>query len=167
MKFSILCLSLILIISGCSSKSDKEYMAEAEKNIQGKNISEAISSYEKVLENYPESENAPEALYQIAVLYQNKLVKNLSEYESLNKAAGLYKDVYNKYPESKRAPSSLFMSAFIQANDLKKFEEATSGYKLFLQKYPNHELSSSAREELNHMGLSPEEILIKKNNTNI
>jgi hypothetical protein len=36
-----------------------------------------------------------------------------------------------------------------------------------LQKYPNHELAGSAREELNNLGLSPEEILKRKNTPNI
>ena len=32
-------------------------------------------------------------------------------------------------------------------------------YNLFLEKYPSHPLAVSAKEELNNMGLTPEEIL--------
>jgi hypothetical protein len=56
------------------------------------------------------------------------------------------------------------MSGFILANDLKSYNEATASFSLFLQKFPNNELASSAREELENMGLTPEEILQKKKN---
>jgi len=36
-----------------------------------------------------------------------------------------------------------------------------------LQKYPNHELANSAREELNNLGLTPDEILKRKSTSNI
>jgi hypothetical protein len=32
---------------------------------------------------------------------------------------------------------------------------------LFIEKYPDHELAASAKEELENMGLTPEEILQK------
>jgi hypothetical protein len=40
-----------------------------------------------------------------------------------------------------------------------KFDEATKSYKLFLEKYPNDPLAVSAKEELDNMGIPPEEIL--------
>jgi TolA-binding protein len=67
--------------------------------------------------------------------------------------------VYEKYPDSEEAPKSLFMSGFILANDLMLYDKATSSYNLFLEKYPSHPLAVSAKEELDNMGLSPEEIL--------
>ena len=47
----------------------------------------------------------------------------------------------------------------LYADDLMKYDEATSSYNLFLEKYPSHPLAVSAKEELDNMGLSPEEIL--------
>ncbi|MEO8399713.1 MAG: tetratricopeptide repeat protein [Ignavibacteriaceae bacterium] len=156
-----------LILFGCSKESDKSYLDTASNNLKNNNITEAVNSYESLIKEYPKSDLVPEALYQLAVIYQNKMVKNLSEKESLQKAVDTYKNVYEKYPKNRRAPMSLFMSAFIMANDLHEFNEATETYNLFLKKYPKDELASSAREELEHMGLTPEEILKKKKSSDI
>ena len=165
-SFFILFVS-VLIFYGCSSKTDKEYLQTAEKNVKGNNISEAIESYQTLVDKYPQSDLAPDALYEMAALYQNNLIKNLTKKESLQKSVEIYRSVYDKYPKSKKAPMALFMSGFILANELNNYDEASKTYNLFLKEFPNHELSTSAREELKHLGLSPEEILKEKTSTKI
>ena len=167
MKTIFILLVTILIFSGCSSKTDKEYLQTAEKNVKSDNISEAISSYQTLVDKYPQSDLAPEALYEMAALYQNNLVKNLSKKESLQKSVQIYRSIYDKYPKSKKAPMGLFMSGFILANELNNYDEASKVYNLFLEKYPHHELATSAKEELKHLGLSPDEILKQKAATKI
>ncbi len=54
------------------------------------------------------------------------------------------------------------MVGFIQANEFRQFDDATKSYKLFLQKYPNHSLSKAAKDELDNMGLSADQILNNK-----
>lgn len=165
-SFFILFIS-VLIFSGCSSKTDKEYLQSAENDVKGNNISEAIESYQTLVNEYPNSKLAPEALYEMAALYQNNLIKNLTKKESLQKSVEIYRSVYDKYPKSKKAPMALFMSGFILANELNEYDEASKAYNLFLKEFPNHELSTSAKEELKHLGLSPEEILKQKTATKI
>ncbi len=142
-------------------------MKAAQENVKQKNISEAINNYESVVQEFPDSPQAPDALFQVATLYQNKMVKNISDIESYKKAEETFREVYNKYPDDKKAPMALFLSGFILANDLKNYQSATSTYNLFLEKYPKHELASSAKEELSNMGLSPDQILQKKTQKNI
>lgn len=156
-----------LLIAGCGGKSPDEHLKEAESLSRQNKITEAIAEYEKIIHEYPDEPAASEAMYQIAALYQNKSVPNIEVNVSLEKAVELYQNVYEKYPASERAPMSLFLSGFIQANDLAKYDEATAAYNLFLEKYPNHELASSAKEELEFMGLTPEEILAKKSSKEI
>jgi TolA-binding protein len=79
----------------------------------------------------------------------------------LEKAIELFKKLYNEYPKSSFAPSGLFMAGFINANELKNYNEATRLYKQFLMEYPDDELAASAQAELENMGLTPEEILMK------
>ena len=167
MKAVFLFLITLIIFSGCSSKTDKEYLQSAEKDVQGNNISDAVESYQSLVDKYPKSDLAPEALYQMAAFYQNNLVKNLTKKESLEKSVTIYRSVYDKYPQSKKAPLALFMSGFILANELNNYEEASKTYNLFLEKFPNHELATSAKEELKHLGLSPDEILKEKTTTKI
>lgn len=167
MKYFTVILFSSLIFFGCSSKSDKEFFETAETNLENDNVPDAVVNYENLVKEYPDSELAPEALFKLATLYQHKMIKNLNENESMEKAAGFYKEVFTEYPDYKDAPLALFMAAFIQANDLGEYEEASKNYKLFLQKFPDHELALSAREELNNMGVSPNDILEKKSKTNI
>ena len=87
------------------------------------------------------------------------MVKNIKPKESFNRAQEYFMQVFEKYPESDEAPKSLFLSGFIFANNLNNYDEATSRFKLFLNKYPSHSLAPAAQQELDNMGLSPEEIL--------
>ncbi len=167
MKTIISAVIFSLMFAGCSKKSDSDYMQAAKKSVQQNNISDAVSAYENLVKEYPESPKAPEALFQLASLYQNQMIKNIEPEKSLQKAVSLFKSIATKYPHSKEAPKALFMSGFIQANNLKSYNDATSTFNLFLKKYPDNSLSSSAHEELKNMGLSPEEILKKKKKSNM
>ena len=152
----------ILLTAGCSSKkSSNELLKEGEKLTSEEKFPEAVTSYQKLVYDYPKDELAPEAISRLAVIYQNKLLQNIPEKESLQKAVELFKSIYEKYPDSKQAPMGLFMAGFVQANELKDYDSATETYKLFIKLYPDHELKLSAQQELNNMGLSPEEILQK------
>ncbi|MGA8263336.1 MAG: tetratricopeptide repeat protein [Ignavibacteriaceae bacterium] len=164
MKSTLLLILFALILTGCSKKTEKEYMDAAEKSTQNKNYSEAVKSYQEFLKEYPESKDAPEAIVKMASLYMNHSDSTLSQEQSFAKAAELFKEVYDKYPNSKQAPQALFMSAFVLSNDLNKYDEATKIYRLFLDKFPNHQLAKSAKEELNTMGMTPDDILKKNKN---
>ena len=160
---SFLSLLMLLLIVGCSSKkTDKELFDIAQKNLKENKIPEAVTAYDQLVNDYSESKLVPEALTQLATIYQNKMVKSISEEENLKKAISIFKRIHDDYPKSEYAPSGLFMAAFITANDLKNYKEATSLYEQFLKEYPDNDLASSAQAELDNMGLSPEEIL--KNN---
>jgi TolA-binding protein len=164
MKLFALSFILVLgiIFTGCSKKSGVDYMNVASKSIKQNNITKAVESYQTIIKDYPHSKEAPDAMFRLATLYQNKLVKNIAEKESLEKAVSLFDELNTKYPDSKIAPKALFMSGFILANDIHDFNRATAVFKKFLRIYPNNDLTSSAREELSNMGMTPAEILEKK-----
>jgi len=153
---------IIFLFTGCSKISDKSYLDKAAESAKNGNISEAISFYEKLVNEYPESKLAPEALVKEATLYHDYKAKNIFKEEPLRKAAEIFRSVAEKYPESKQGPQSLFMAGFIYANELQDYDEATKTYNFFIEKYPDNELAASAKDELENMGLSPEEILKKK-----
>jgi TolA-binding protein len=159
----IFSLFILLILVACGAKkSVDELMTEANTNLNENKIPEAVLLFEEIVNEHPDSDKAPEVLSQLASIYQNKMLKNLSDKESLEKAVTLFRKIYEDYPESNFAPTGLFMSGFVLANDLNNYEQATETYNLFLDKFPNHDLATSAKEEVENMGLSPEEIL-KKN----
>ncbi len=161
MKLIITFLSIIVLAGCVSKKSDKELFDDAQKYLAENKISEAIISLEEISKEHSDSELAPEALSQLASIYQNKQDKSISEKENLEKAIALFKRIYSDYPKSEYAPSSLFMAGFIYANELQNYPEAEKIYKQFLNEYPESELAPSAQAELDNLGLSPEEILMK------
>jgi TolA-binding protein len=155
-----LSLLLILILVSCSKSLEGDFN-NAVKLLKENKIEEAISEFEKIAQSNDEK-YSPEALAQLAAIYQGKLDKNLSAEESIKKSQFYFRTLFDKYPKNPIAPKALFMSAFILANELNKYDDATKEYNLFLEKFPNHELAASAKQELEYIGLSPEEILKKK-----
>jgi len=154
---------ILLILIGCGEKkSVDELITEANTNLNENKVPEAVLLFEEIINEYPDSDKTPEILSRLASVYQNKMLKNLSDTESLEKAVSLFRKIYDDYPESSYAPTGLFMSGFVLANELNYYDKATETYNIFLEKYPTHELATSAKEEIENMGLSPEEIL-KKN----
>lgn len=160
-KLTLLILIIIAVVS-CSKMNDLDYLNRAESEVKDKKINEAVADLQTLLKEFPDSKLVPKTLIQLASIYQGQLVKGLTMRESFDKSQKYFKEVYDKYPNSEEAPSALFMSSFILANHLHRFNEATAGYKLFIEKYPNNPLVVSAKDELDNMGLSPEEILKKK-----
>jgi TolA-binding protein len=161
-SLSVLFFISFLILTGCSTKNDVDFWKEAEEKLSQNQIPEAVAAFEKIVSDFPKSEKAPAALFHIGSLYQNLMIINVNESSSYEKSITVYRQLYEKYPASEKAPMALFMTGYIQANELRRYNEATATYNLFLEKYPQHELSASAKEELEYMGLSPEEILKTK-----
>jgi pentatricopeptide repeat protein len=161
MKSIIALLSLLLIVGCSTKKSDKELFDEAQKNLKEDKIPEAVMAFEELITDHDDSELTPEALSQLGSLYQNKLIKSLSERENLEKAISIFKKLHDEYPTSSYAPSGLFMAGFVYANELQNYKEAEALYKQFLSEYPDDDLAPSAQAELDNLGLSPEEILLK------
>ncbi|MFH1195913.1 MAG: tetratricopeptide repeat protein [bacterium] len=150
---------LISMLLGCNSKSDKDYYDSALKKLEEGKTVEAVKDFEGLLKEFPKSELTRLALYKMGSLYQGNLVAGVNPPESMKKAVEFYQKVYKQDPSKPEAPNALFMSAFIMANEIKDFTAAEKTYRLFLDKYPSHDLASSARAELNYLGKSPEEIL--------
>jgi TolA-binding protein len=162
MKKLFLLLISGLFLIGCSSKTAEEYKNTAEEHLQNNNIVQAVEAYENLVREYPRSEYTSEALYKLGSLYQSKMISDMTPAQSLEKAADTFRLLQEKHPKDSRAPMALFMAAYIKANELNNYQEATELYNLFLKKYPKHELASSAAQELEIMGLSPDEVLEKK-----
>ncbi len=140
-------------------------MKQAKAAVEQKKFPEAVKAYETLVSEFPQDSLAPEALYQLGSLYQNKYVPGLDGTASTVKAVSIFKSVFDKYPDSKQAPGCLFMCGFLQSNELNRYSDATVSYNIFLQKYPKNDMASAAKYELDNMGLTPEQVLEKNNST--
>jgi len=162
MKKLFLALLSVIIIFACSKVTDKEYFDQAGSLVKEKKIKDAISKYESLIKEFPESNLAVKSLLEIAKLYEMHSVDSVSFSESFKMASVFYFNVFEKYPDSKEAPVALFQSGFILDNELKNYDEATKRYNLFLEKYPDHKYAPIVKQSLDIMGLSPEDIINKK-----
>lgn len=162
MKNILLFLFVFIFIYGCAKTSDQDYYNQADQLIKEKKYTEAISGFENLIKEYPESKIAPKALVQIAALYESQLIEGYQFMQSYKKAAETYYQVYEQFPKSEEAPVALFQSGFLYDNELKNFDQATKIYKLFLEKYPEHKYAQIVQQSLDIMGMDPNDIINKK-----
>lgn len=160
--YTSILLSVIVLVTACSSHKDQALFNSAAEKSKAKNYSEALKDYQEIINDYSGSEKAPESIFAVAAMYHMYQVPNVSKDESLKKAVEYYQKLYQQFPKDERAPKSLFMSGFILANELGNINAARLAYQQFLDKYPKHELAAPAKTELDNLGKTPEEILQEK-----
>lgn len=96
---------------------------------------EAVQNYRLLLEHYPDSDQAPKALYRLGRLLQQR-----KDYPAAQRA---YHDLVSQYPKDEFAPASLLASAFCAAMD-EQFDEALSDWDTLIKDYPAHALAEEA-----------------------
>lgn len=69
-----------------------------------------------------------------------------------------FESIVKYYPESEKISDAIFMLGFINANDIKDLDEAKKYYELFIEKFPDHELTVSAKYELENLGKDVNEL---------
>lgn len=162
-KFAaLLVLSITLFVVGCSLNSDKDYFESAQKSLDAEKYSDALDNFQKIVDEYPESEHYKFALLKTGELSQGYVDKSLSKEESYLKAVKVYTEFQKKHPNDSKASQTLFMIGFIQANELMNDEAARAAYSKFLKLYPDSEMAESAKAEIENLGLTPDEILKKQ-----
>ena len=73
-----------------------------------------------------------------------------------------FKNILEYYPQGENAPKALFMIGFINANHINNYEEAKKCYIQFIEQYPTHELTASAKYEIETLGKDINELPIFK-----
>lgn len=107
---------------------------------------------------HPNLDQLPNMMYEAGKVAD--LIKNPRQ------SVMLFEWCYQKYPEADIAPENLFMLAFTCQESLKNESKAITYYKLFLEKYPDHEMYGSAEFLLQNINKSDEEILEELRNKN-
>jgi TolA-binding protein len=120
-----------------------------------KNIGQyALLSLFVVLSIMCTEKKSEEEQYQIAYeLYNNQ------EYQ---KAIDNFKLVIEQYPKGKFTGTSIFLIGFISNNFTKELDQAKEYYELFIEKYPDDDMISSAKYELQHLGMDIDSLPIFK-----
>ncbi|MFY0653217.1 MAG: tetratricopeptide repeat protein [Cyclobacteriaceae bacterium] len=95
----------------------------------------AISSFEKLISEFPKSDRSDDAHFQIAqIIYEN------GDYKV---AIDKYKNYIRKFPESNFIPYSLLNQA-VSYHNLNEYKGASSNYQIILDRFPKHETAKSA-----------------------
>ncbi len=158
--FALLFVSLVI---NCGQKKTKEQLlAEAYKYEKAEDFTKAVESLNKLVKEYPDAAEIDSVLFRMGQIYSN----NLSDYEQAVRA---HETLIKIRPDSPIAAQSLFMIGFHFANNIKDLDSAKVYYEKFIEKYPNHELVTSVKWELDHLGQDINEIDLFQNdkaNTN-
>jgi len=160
----LIILAITIFIVGCSQTDDQDYFESAQKSMTEDNYSEALISFQNIVDEFPKSEHYKFALLKTGELNQGLVNKSLTSEESMLEAVKAYSKFHKKFYTDPKAPQTLFMIGFIQANELKNDEAAKAAYSKFLKLYPDSEMAESAKAEIENLGLTPDEILKKKTN---
>ncbi len=130
---------------GCSKEpTEEELLKSAIRNHSEDEYDKALDDFKMLIAKYPKSDNVPEALYAMAVIYSNKK----KEYA---KAESVYTKLAMEYPDDPTAASAAYQRARIFAQHLKKPDSAIAAYEYCLKRYPNAIPASAARTELSEL----------------
>lgn len=160
-KIIYLGLVLIFAITGCksSSNNDQAIFDEANQLLKDLKYPMAVVQFEKLVKEFPKSDYYPKACMELGNIYNAKLITTMSPEANSRKAVYYYNKIYKEFPVSTHAEQALFLTGFIYANELKNMDSAKTSYNLFLEKFPNSQMASSVKAELQNLGKAPEEII--------
>lgn len=158
---------MVFIESGCGKNqkmTTAEYLAAADTLIQKGRYEEAIRSLDEMDKVYPRDTTT---IIKVGILRADVYAAHLNSY---SKAIASLQKIVDAYPEDPLAATCLFKIGFTYETEMKDIVKAKQAYEAFLKKYPNHELASSVRLSMDHLGESDEELLeriLKKNETGV
>jgi hypothetical protein len=163
-------LSLIIIfISACSPGSEELEAAQAAEATG--DLIKAVDLYTTVVDTYPESQNAQQADQALQRIYTNYA-------ESLEKdhpirAINIYEVIINRWPETSSADHASIQYELLKAREAKKQEEIAKDqqaceaakqtstkevWTAYLDKYPEGECESVAKQFLTRRPMNQEEL---------
>lgn len=157
--FFLLSALVILAVLSCTSSRDKmsgvigkmESNLKTSQKIDTNSVSELISAYQNFATKYVNDSLSPDYLYKAAGL-ANGLKRGTQAIE-------LYETIIYNYPDYKKIPECYFMEASTYENVQGNIGKASEYYNIFLDKFPDHQLSDDARAALKFLGKSPDELV--------
>ncbi len=135
-----------LLVIGCGKMPDERLLEKGRKLEQKQKFKEALAQYEKMVKQFPSSPKVPQAMYSMGNVYMYGLQDYPKAVETFTKITETYSDTM------KVAAQAQFLIGFVYNNFAPDTAKARAAYVQFLQKYPKHELASSVKWELEHLG---------------
>jgi TolA-binding protein len=140
-QYAFLTLEKIIQLFPEYPESDLALFKQAEiRTDHFKEYNEALSDYNRYIEENPESRLAEKGYIQIARIFDNYLQK-------YDMAFNKYKQFADKYPDSEFTAEALKRAATILENRIKDKQEAINLYMQLAEKYKTSETGQKAREK--------------------
>lgn len=111
--------------------------ADAAQGINYQSANEFITATELYALLLPQTERAPEYLFNAA-----EIARGLGVYR---RSLGLLDWIVARYPESERAPQASFLKAFTLDEQLRDTTAAREAYQHFIEQYPDDDFTDDAR----------------------
>lgn len=114
----LLLISMLVLVSCTEKKSEIEYFEQAYSQYNQEKYEEAIDNFKKIIEYYPQGENAPKATFMIGYIYANNT-------KDLDEAKKYYQLFIEKYPNNDLADDAQYELETLgqDINDLPIFKE--------------------------------------------
>lgn len=104
-----------------------------------------MQEFTDYLKYFPQTENAPDALYYQGMLYDRE---KPADYDSAIQA---FDAVGERYPENPKTPEALYMKG-VDLMKAGRKPEAVTEFRNFLKTYPNHPNAPKAQAHLRELG---------------
>lgn len=139
------------VLSSCSM-SDEELWMRAESAKASNNWDSTMHVCQRILDEYPDGPYASWARFGLAESYRFK--------DRPREALNNYILFYERHPDMQPSALSLFLIGYIYHNNLLVSDSARIYYERFIRKYPDHDLTPTAKVELETLMKYPPETLI-------
>jgi hypothetical protein len=171
MKKILLAVLVSVTFFACKSAKEKskEQIKIAEKTLMSSKTGKLndelatnlIGAYINYADAYPKDSITPDYLFKAAEV--SVAIKQTEQ------GINLYKRVADKYIKYNRAPEACFVQGFVYDTELHDYFRAAIAYKVFLERYPKHQLAESAQASIDNLDKTDAELMMEfnaKNNTN-
>lgn len=160
MVLALLAFSLF-VCGGCGKKLTYYDLKEAESTLfnADQSLNEAVApqvaeKYCRFVKQNPNDSLADEWLYHAMEI--NVLLKEA------DKSKALCEQLLKQYPQSSWSPVSLFLLAnYIYEGQLNDTASAHATYQRLIDTYPESDLVDDARQSIEYLGLTPDEIMAR------
>ncbi len=160
LRMSLLLLAVVVLVSCGSRDKDFEKIRDMEKQVftgpsgmDNEKAKELIKLYEAFADSHSGDTLAPACLYKAA-----ELSINLNNGDD---AIRFFDRVIDEYPDYSKVPEAYFLKAFVYEVTFQNINKAGDAYKVFLSKYPDHDLADDAQASINNLGKTPEQIILE------
>ncbi len=158
---SIFAFIFILFLFACKDNKRENAISEirkVEKRIDMNSVQfrkstadSLLQSYDSFIATYPKDTAAANMMFNAV-----RLCQHTGEFGKAIKYAG---DLRESFPNHRSTADAMYYQAFIYETSLGDKENAKRYYKMFLEKYPNHELANDVKLTLEQIDMPLEQVV--------